>query len=86
MKIIENIKEIISDYRFVKKRINIEYDIKIRQGGTEKQVEDAWQSEGVGFDLSNKDAKKISGILALLIHPIKSNLCVFKYSLENKEF
>ena len=59
------IKEIIKDYQFMKKRIEIEYDIRMNYGGMKNNIHDAWETASVGFDNSCPgDIRASSAILA----------------------
>ena len=58
----------------------------MNQGGLEHDVKDAFEENGVGFDLSCPgDARKDSMVLAVLRHPIKSFLCMSGSYFERKE-
>ena len=79
------IKEIIKDYQFMKKRIEIEYDIRMNYGGMKNNIHDAWETASVGFDNSCPgDIRASSAILAMLRHPIKSHWCMAGFYFEKK--
>tara|TARA_Y100000310_G_scaffold342167_1_gene444068 strand:+ start:1651 stop:1914 length:264 start_codon:yes stop_codon:yes gene_type:complete len=79
------IKEIIRDYKFMKKRIEIEYDMGMNQGGIENDIHEAWEAGGVGFDNSCPgDIGHFPVILAILRHPIKSHWGMVGFYFEKK--
>jgi len=82
----EKFKKIFEDYKTLNKRIEIEYETRVKKGRLEHDVLKAWELEGVGYNPEKSGDLKISSLLlALLRHPIKSPLCMIGYYLERKE-
>jgi hypothetical protein len=79
------LKAFLKDYRTLKKRIEIEHEVRAR-GGLSPDVYRAWdQDEVATIPSSAEDLRFDSLILAAMRHPLKSLKCISRYSLEKKQ-
>ena len=78
------IKEFVEDYRFISRRIDIDYDVRVHQGGFTPQVHRAWWENNV-LDKGPSDSDHLrtdSAVLVILTHPFKSVGCILAYYFE----